>query len=129
MKQTPGQISLFSVIWKRYAGCTRGACSWCGNEVAYSAGVKEENIWVDEDYRCSKCGAIFSKADGCIPKDLPLMSGLNNKPIVLIIECTGYTEDDIEKNGGIEWLKHRRCTEWFNSETTRNIDKYIMQRR
>ncbi len=84
-------------------------------------------MWIDESQRCIKCGAVFSKDDESIPRDLPLVSGLNGQPIVLTIDCEAYTQEDIDKHGGIEWLKHKRCVEWFSRTDTARIDAYIAE--
>lgn len=128
-KDIPGQINLFRVIWSHYPASYLGRCSCCGEKVAMLAGpYSTRDIWLDEDRRCSNCGAIFSEEDEDIPYDLPLLCGINNQPIVLTINYTGYTQEDIDKHGGIEWLKHRRCTEWFDEETTATIDRFIAER-
>ena len=129
-KQIIGQMNVFDILipdkrphFKRYPNATIGTCPICGTRVFYDATYgRNPNPWIAREPICDGCGARF---EDVIPKDLPCLSGLNDRPIVLRIGCTGYTDADIERHGGVEWLRYRRCTEWFSSEDTEAIDRYI----
>lgn len=133
-KQIEGQMSIFDFlnprkepIFRKYPGCTYGDCPVCGNNVFYDATYgRNPNPWVAREPICEVCGCSFDK-DSRPDKELPTLCGISNQPIVLTIDYTGYTQADIDKHGGIKWLRKRRCTEWFSARDTKAIDDYIFK--
>lgn len=123
-----GQISIFDcvpIIWKKYPGNIIGYCPFCLNEVVYSANYKKS---FNKVY-CQKCG--ITRENVTMPDDLKTLSGINDEEIALVINMEAYTHKQLEqeakkKNLTVsQWLKLRRCTEWFSFKETEAIDNYI----
>lgn len=130
-EQIPGQMNIFDIlveeqqpIWKKYPASIVGICPACGETVFYDGTYRNPYAWIAKEPECEHCGARFSKAGP--PKDLPVLDGRSDEPIVLKLDCTGYTETDIKNHGGLKWLKRRYASEWFNAEDKARLEAYIL---
>ncbi len=128
--QIPGQMNIFDFlvkeqtpIWKRYPASIVGICPACGNTVFYDGTYRNPYAWIAKDPECERCGARFSKEGP--PKDLPVLDGITDEPIVLKLDCTGYTETDIKNHGGLKWIRHM-YTGHLSKEDKAQLDAYML---